>query len=162
MKWDIRRLREAPELCETAACWFSERWKIPVSEYTESIEECIAQENSVPQWYLVQKEDGQILAGAGVIENDFHTRKDLCPNVCAVFVEEAVRRQGIARMLLNEIRRDMAAMGVLQLYLLTDHDAFYEKCGWRFLEMVRDDTDHIGRMYVADTENPSGLIRAKD
>ena len=97
-----------------------------------------------------------------MIENDFHTRKDLCPNVCAVFVEEAVRRQGIARMLLNEIRRDMAAMGVLRLYLLTDHDAFYEKCGLRSLEMVRDDTVHLGRMYVVDTETPSGLIRAQD
>ena len=28
------------------------------------------------------------ISGAGVIENDFHDRKDLTPNLCALFVEE--------------------------------------------------------------------------
>ena len=39
--------------------------------------------------------------GAGVIENDFHDRKDLTPNVCAVYVEEHCRCQGIAGKLLE-------------------------------------------------------------
>ena len=29
----------------------------------------------------------------GVIENDFHDRKDLTPNVCAVYTEEDCRCQ---------------------------------------------------------------------
>lgn len=32
----------------------------------------------------------------GVIENDFHDRKDLTPNVCAVYTEE-YRCQGVCR-----------------------------------------------------------------
>ena len=39
--------------------------------------------------------------GRGLIENDFHNRPDLCPNVCALFVEQAYRRRGLARLLLS-------------------------------------------------------------
>ncbi len=37
---------------------------------------------------------GQIIGGIGVIENDFHDRKDLAPNVCAVYTEEDRRGDG--------------------------------------------------------------------
>ena len=32
-------------------------------------------------WYLCL-DGNRIVGGMGVIENDFHDRKDLCPNVC--------------------------------------------------------------------------------
>lgn len=32
----------------------------------------------------------------GSIANDFHDRKDLTPNICAVYTEEAYRGRGIA------------------------------------------------------------------
>lgn len=53
------------------------------------------EKGAVPQWYVVVQGD-KIIAGLGVIENDFHDRKDLSPNVCAVHVEEAYRCRGIA------------------------------------------------------------------
>lgn len=41
-------------------------------------------------WYLCL--DGEkIVAGMGVIENDFHNRKDLTPNVCAVYTGKEYR-----------------------------------------------------------------------
>lgn len=49
---------------------------------------------AVPQWYVTLGGQGEILAGAGVIENDFHNRKDLSPNLCALFVEAPYRCQG--------------------------------------------------------------------
>lgn len=33
--------------------------------------------------------------------NDFHDRKNLTPNVCALYVEESCRNQGIADKLLQ-------------------------------------------------------------
>jgi len=59
------------------------------------MEECLEKKGAVPQWYVVVQGD-KIIAGLGVIENDFHDRKDLSPNVCAVYVEEAYRCRGIA------------------------------------------------------------------
>ena len=38
-------------------------------------------------WYLCLCGE-KIVAGMGVIENDFHDRKDLAPNVCAVYTEK--------------------------------------------------------------------------
>ena len=40
-------------------------------------------------------ERSDFIGGMGVIENDFHDRKDLMPNVCAVYTEEAYRGRGI-------------------------------------------------------------------
>ena len=83
---EILKLREHSELASEAAEWFHSKWHIPVEEYTKSIQECLSG-GCVPQWY-VAVENGQIIGGIGVIENDFHDRKDLTPNVCAVYVEE--------------------------------------------------------------------------
>lgn len=132
---------------EEASVWFHERWHIPLEAYRESIADCLEGKNGVPQWYVVMHES-RIVAGCGVIANDFHERKDLTPNVCAVYVDEEYRRQGIAGAMLQYVCDDMAAMGFDTLYLLTDHTGFYERYGWRFLCMVRGDGGELSRMYV--------------
>ena len=92
-------LRRHPALAEMAAAWFSEKWGLPQQRYRESIRASRAA--GVPLWYVVPDGKGGIAAGAGLIENDFHNRPDLCPNVCALFVEQAYRRRGLARALLR-------------------------------------------------------------
>lgn len=95
--------------------WFHQKWQYPLEAYEESIEACITQELAVPQWYLAM--DGDIIAGGlGVIENDYHNRKDLTPNVCAVYVEKSFRCRGIAGELLNLVHTDMKEKGVDTLY----------------------------------------------
>mgnify|MGYP000057853548 FL=1 len=83
----IIRLTDRPEYKESMAQWFHEKWGIPKQAYLDSMDACLKGESAVPQWYAVV-EDGRIIGGLGVIENDFHDRKDLSPNVCAVYVEE--------------------------------------------------------------------------
>jgi len=93
---------------------------------------------------------GEILGGGmGVIENDFHDRKDLTPNVCAVYTEEEYRCQGIAGNLLNMVVADMKNKGITPIYLVTDHTGFYEKYGWEFLCMAQGDgEEEMTRMYI--------------
>ena len=140
-------VRDWPEAKEEIAVWFHEKWHVPLEAYRESIRDCLGKETGVPQWYVIVR-DGRIIAGCGVIENDFHERKDLAPNVCAVYVEEEYRNQGIAGSMLRYVCEDMAAMGFETLYLLTDHTGFYERYGWQFLCMVRADEGELSRMYV--------------
>lgn len=147
---DIRivKLREQPGLCEKAARWFHEKWKIPLEAYKESMEECLKNESAVPQWYMAMAGD-RIAGGLGVIENDFHNRKDLTPNVCAVYVEAEYRCRGIAGRLLDCVCRDMSEKGCDILYLVTDHTSFYERYGWEFLCMVQGDgEEEMTRMYI--------------
>lgn len=84
-----------------------------------------------------------------VIENDFHTRKDLTPNICAVYTEKNYRCKGIAGRLLNMAVEDMRSKGITPIYLITDHTSFYERYGWNFLCMVQcDGKSDMARMYI--------------
>ena len=144
----IVSLRERGALLEPAAAWFHAKWGVPLEAYRDSMAQCLKRESAVPQWYLAMDGD-RILGGLGVIENDFHNRKDLAPNVCAVYVEEDCRCQGIAGRLLNHVCGDMARMGVDTLYLLTGHTSFYERYGWEFLCMAQGDGEpELSRVYI--------------
>lgn len=147
----VKRLADCPALLPRAAAWFSEKWGIPQEAYAASMRESLNGTGAVPRWYLVQEENGAIIAGAGIIENDFHNRKDLAPNLCALFVEEAHRRQGLARAMLDAARQDMAALGIPRLYLVTEHTRFYEKCGWEFLTAVTGEDGQPMRLYTVPT-----------
>lgn len=149
----VQPLRDCPEILEKAAIWFSEKWEVPVEAYRASMEDALLKDAGIPQWYLVLGDQGEIIAGAGIIENDFHKRKDLRPNLCALFVEEDYRHQGIGRSILDFARRDAKTFGVDKLYLVTDHQAFYEKCDWTFLTMVDGEAGTLERMYMASTSN---------
>ena len=141
-------LREIPEKMDMVAQWFHEKWGVPLEAYLESMDECLAGVGAWPEWY-VAVEDGRIIGGLGVIENDFHERKDLRPNVCAVYTEPDCRCRGVAGALLNFVSEDMARRGVDTLYLLTDHNSFYERYGWSFLcHALGDGEDEPARMYV--------------
>lgn len=145
---EIIKLRENKELIVVAAEWFHQKWGVPVEAYRESMEECIRNSGGVPQWYLAM-EGEKIVGGLGIIENDFHDRKDLTPNVCAVYVEKEYRCQGIAGKLLGFVCEDMKEKGIDTLYLVTDHTSFYERYGWEFLCMVQGDGEpQMSRMYI--------------
>lgn len=148
MNYAIIKIADKPELKHVAAEWFHSKWGIPLEAYQESIKDSLKEGAIVPSWYLCL-EGENIIGGLGVIENDFHDRKDLTPNVCAVYTEEAYRGQGIAGLLLNHACEDMRAQGIDTLYLVTDHTGFYERYGWEFLCMVQGDGEpDMTRMYV--------------
>ncbi|GAA0126980.1 GNAT family N-acetyltransferase [Clostridium sp. CTA-19] len=144
----IVKIQEQPGVRNDAANWFHKKWNIPFEAYLESIDECLKNENAVPQWYIAMIGD-KIVGGLGVIENDFHKRKDLTPNVCAVYVEEEYRSQGIAGKMLDFACDDMKEKSINILYLITDHNSFYERYGWEFLCLVQGDgAEELSRMYM--------------
>nr|WP_325204999.1 GNAT family N-acetyltransferase [uncultured Oscillibacter sp.] len=148
MDYPIIRLTDKPEIKAMAAQWFHEKWGVPLTAYLDSMEACLEGKGPVPQWYVAM-EAGRIIGGLGVIENDFHARKDLAPNVCAVYTEEARRGEGIAGVLLGFACADMRARGLDTLYLVTDHTAFYERYGWEFFCMVQGDGEPgLSRLYI--------------
>ena len=144
--YSVVKLSERRDLREAAARWFAAKWNVPIEAYRESIEASFAA--AVPSWYLCL--DGERIAGGmGVIENDFHDRRDLSPNVCAVCTEPEYRGRGIAGKLLNFVCEDMHAHGIDTLYLLTDHTGFYERYGWEYLCHATSEGEQVpSRMYV--------------
>ena len=145
--YTITTLRKQPDLMDTAAEWFHNKWGIPKEAYLECMEDCLDGKSDY-DWYLCLDGD-KIIGGMGVIENDFHDRKDLAPNVCAVYTDEAYRCQGIAGKLLNMTVEDMRKKGISPLYLNTDHIGFYERYGWDFFCMVQGDGEpYLSRLYI--------------
>lgn len=131
-------LRQCPQWAEPAAAWFSARWGIPQAAYLACMQAYV-QGKTAYGWYLCL--DGQeIVGGLGVIENDFHDRPDLAPNVCALYTQEPYRGQGIAGRLLEIVVCDLKRHGIAPLYLVTEHTGFYERYGWEFFCMVHDQT----------------------
>ena len=140
-------LRENENLKETAAEWFQSKWGVPKEAYLECMEAFLSGKTELG-WYLCMDGD-KIVAGMGVIENDFHDRKDLTPNVCAVYTEEEYRGQGLAGKLLNMVVEDLRLKGISPVYLLTDHTGFYERYDWEFYCMAQGDgEEEMARMYV--------------
>ncbi len=146
-------LKQAPQLKTSAAKWFSSKWGVPEEAYLECMDNYLSGKSEYG-WFLClvnDKECGneKIVGGLGVIENDFHNRKDLSPNICAVYTEAEYRGRGIAGHLLDMAVEDLRSKGISPVYLLTDHTDFYERYGWEFLCMVQGDgEDKMSRMYI--------------
>ena len=140
-------LRERPQLNQEAAAWFHQRWGVPREAYLQCMNAYLRRETGYG-WYLCLDGD-RIAGGLGVIENDFHARKDLTPNLCALYTEPEDRGRGIAGRLLHMAVEDLRSAGISPVYLITEHTGFYEKYGWKFLCMVQaDDTPEQMRMYL--------------
>ena len=146
-KREIISVCENPELFEATAQWQSSKWKVPKQAYLDSMEEGKQTTDGVPAWYIIKNEDDAIIAGVGVIENDFHKSKELRPNVCALFVEPDYRKQGLAGLLLQHVCEQLAEKGITTAYLCTDHTEFYERYGWEFHCMVEEDGGGTCRLY---------------
>lgn len=144
---EIISLRERPALLERAATWFHEKWGVPRDAYLDAMRPFLSGESDYG-WYLCLDGD-RIAGGLGVIENDFHDRKDLAPNICAVYTESAYRGRGVAGRLLDAAVRDLRAAGISPVYLVTDHVGFYERYGWTFHCLAHEDgTARPTRVYI--------------
>lgn len=147
--FEIIPLHSCPELIPKAAQWFHEKWDVPLQAYIDSMTDSLSAKGAVPSWYVMTDGDN-IIAGLGVIENDFHKRPDLAPNICAVYVEEAYRGRKFSERLLDRALNYLHDSGIESVYLITGHNGLYEKFGWSFYGMVEENDGNMIRMYYYD------------
>ena len=143
----IISVRENPEYKDQAIKYFQQSWSsvLPVI-YEDCISHSIGARNDLPQWYLLEKE-GEIIGCAGLITNDFISRMDLYPWVCAVFIDEAHRGNAYATLLLDRAKTDTAKAGYDHLYLSTSHVGYYEKYGFRYIGQGYHPWEEDSRIY---------------
>ena len=129
----ISSLRDHPEQMEAVIAYFQQQWASEESMmvYDDALRRTPGAKNPLPQWYWLQ--DGERIIGcAGLITNDFISRGELYPWLCALYIEPEYRQQGLARRLIEHIARHAHTLGFSQLHLCTDIDGFYEKSGFIF------------------------------
>ena len=129
----IISIREQPDYRDRAIEYFQQKWNNvwPII-YEDSISHAINATNDLPQWYILEKESA-IIGCAGLITNDFISRGDLYPWICALFIDEKERGNGYSSLLINKAKSDSKKFGYTHLYLSTAHVGLYEKFGFNYM-----------------------------
>lgn len=146
----IVSIREQPELAGEAIRYFQKHWATEESKmvYEDCILNCISSPSPLPQWFLLYDND-RIIGCAGLITNDFISRMDLYPWLCALYIEQDRRGHAYGALLIEYIKKQTKAMGYRQLYLCTDHVGYYEKYGFAYLAQGYHPWGERSRIYQA-------------
>ena len=130
---EIISVRESPDYKDNAIKYFQSKWPgVMPKIYENCISNCITAKTPLPQWYLLEK-DKEIIGCAGLITNDFISRMDLYPWVCAIYIDEKHRGNNYARLLIDKAKVDSKNANFDNLYLSTDHVGYYEKLGFEYI-----------------------------
>jgi N-acetylglutamate synthase-like GNAT family acetyltransferase len=130
---NIISVRENPDYKNKAIEYFQRSWKsvLPVI-YEDSITHSLTARNSLPQWYLLEN-NGDIIGCAGLITNDFISRGDLYPWICALYIEEKHRGNAYGSLLIEQAKIDAKKAGFEYVYLSTSHIGYYEKYDFEYI-----------------------------
>lgn len=150
MSYQIISVREHPEYCERAIDYFSSKWDIGRNIYEDSITSSLSTESPLPRWYLMVDMEDEIVGCYGLIINDFVSRQDLYPYLCALYIEEKERGQALGSQLLQHGKMEAKKLGFDRLYLCTDHIGFYEKYGFVYLGIGYHLNGDQSRIYGTD------------
>lgn len=148
---EIISIKKSPEYKKIAIKYFQSKWasKNSMKVYDDCITNCITTSSPLPQWYLLMN-GGEIIGCAGLITNDFISRMDLYPWVCAVCIEEEYRGNAYASFLLEQAKADAKLNGFSNLYLCTDHVGYYEKYGFKYIDTGYHPWGTSSRIYVTN------------
>ncbi|WP_312355457.1 GNAT family N-acetyltransferase [Aminipila sp.] len=111
----IISVRENPEYMDTAIKYFQSKWANEESlmVYEDCIENSMRIASPLLQWYLLYDHE-RIIGCAGLITNDFISRMDLYPWVCALYIEEDYRGNHYGAILLDKAEK-MQGMQVFHI-----------------------------------------------
>lgn len=145
-------VRKSPEYKDIAINYFQRVWasQNTMKVYEDCITHAITTSSPLPQWYLLLEGD-EVIGCAGLITNDFISRMDLYPWICALFIEEAYRGNGYGALLLEQAKLDAGKEGFPQIYLCTDHIGYYEKYGFDYIGVGYHPWGESSRIYVSAT-----------
>ncbi|AOA00561.1 GNAT family N-acetyltransferase [Carnobacterium divergens] len=141
-------IRENPSYAEKAIRYFQEKWGSEETNllYEDCITSCLTSPSKLPQWYLLLK-DETIVGCAGLIPNDFISRMDLYPWLCALYIEEEFRGNSYGELLIEHVKTETKKLGFETLYLCTDHTSYYEKYQFDYLGVGYHPWGESSRIY---------------
>lgn len=148
----ILLVRDNPEYLDRAVDYFSAKWSVPSVVYQDCISNSMNTESPLPRWYLLVGSSGEIMGSYGLITNDFNSRQDLWPWLCALYVDEPFCGHAYGAKMLVHGTREARRLGFGKLYLSTDHVGYYEKYGWAYIGDTYSTDGQPGRIYEICTE----------
>lgn len=148
---EIVSLKQRPQNSAPLLCYLQQHWA--TQESAKVYENCLAhaldKTQPLPQWYALM-DGGRVVGCAGSIPNDFISRMDLWPWICALSVEPAYRSQGWGRQLIGRAVHDAGRAGYPRCYLCTGIEGFYEACGFSYLGQGYHPWGESSRIYAIE------------
>ena len=151
--WKICNLADRPAYVEEVSRWFWEEWDrrdgMTLEEVTYRTRHALGRDQ-VPQM-LVAERDGQPVGAVSLWRSDLGTRQDLTPWLATLYVRADCRGQHLGQALQQACIQAARALGQYDfLYLKTEHENYYERTGWEFVEQVPTGTGETARVYRYD------------
>ena len=147
----ILSIRENSGYVNQTIAYFQKHWanETTMMVYDDCIRNCIDAEAPLPQRYLL-KDNEKVIGCAGLTTNDFISRMDLYPWVCALYIEEEYRGNRYGSILLEKAKQDTVNIGFDNLYLSTDHIGYYEHYGFAYIGQGYHPWGVSSRIYCAN------------
>ncbi|HAM62246.1 MAG: GNAT family N-acetyltransferase [Firmicutes bacterium GWF2_51_9] len=141
-------LRQDASILREAIQYIASKWANPQNRqvYVDCLTHTSNAKNPLPQWYLLMEED-RIIGCAGLITNDFISRMDLYPWVCAMYIEQDRRGNNFGELLIKKAVEDAKNAGFNEVYLCTDHVGYYEHFGFGFVGIGYHPWGESSRIY---------------
>lgn len=141
-------LRQDASILPEAIQYIASKWANPQSRqvYVDCLTHTSNAKNPLPQWYLLMEED-RIIGCAGLITNDFISRMDLYPWICAMYIEKDRRGNNFWEILIKKAVEDAWNAGFNEVCLCTDHVGYYEHFGFNFVGIGYHPWGESSRIY---------------
>ncbi|MFJ7995136.1 GNAT family N-acetyltransferase [Peribacillus frigoritolerans] len=99
------------------------------------------------------EDSGEIIGCAGLISNDFISRMDLWPWICALYIDNSYRGRSLGKELLLRAKADAEKVGFNKVFLCTDHIGYYEKYGFTYIGDGYHPWGSSSRIYESNNQN---------
>lgn len=149
---EIVSLRQNPAQLERFVAYFSCHWG-NAAVYRDCMAAGLDSNSPLPQWYLLENFTRGIIGCAGLITNDFISRMDLWPWLCALYIDEPYRGNALGSVLIKHVRSEAFLLGFPSLYLCTDHVGYYEKYGFEHIANGIHPWGKSSRIYRCKTDD---------
>jgi GNAT superfamily N-acetyltransferase len=148
----IISVREEPEYKAAAVRYIQQVFGTDKNSkvYENCISYSLHTDAPLPHWYLLEDDD-KIVGCAGLITNDFISRQDIWPWICAVYITPEYRGRALGGVLLDKAREDAAKAGFKKVYIATAHIGYYENFGFKHIGTGYRPWGESSRIYEGST-----------
>ena len=148
----IVNLAECPQYLPVCANWFFNEWD---KQKGRTIDEILYRtkhtvcRSGIPQIHVALDKDLPV-GMFSIWNNDLVNRQDLSPWLAGLYVAPDYRGRGVGRSLQQKCIETARECGYEKLYLYTEHENYYEKTGWEFMETAPLHGGEFVRIYQFD------------
>ena len=135
IKNNDKYLEEYIKLCSLE--WGNEKTDKEMQEYIKSKKEKIHNGDKVIS-VVGLVENNELLGFISLFKYDGDFRRDLTPWYATIYVKKDYRGKGYSKLLNDAILEEAKKLGYNKVYLKTELVDYYEKFGFKYLEMLND------------------------